>query len=418
MGNKLRLRKVMTVAALAAAMALFGACGDTGGDVQDGNGTAESQEGGNGEQEEDTAADSGGQEDAGTGENDGAAGNTQTDGTVPESGRREYGPDAYLSGIRASDYVNLGEYKGIAVTQAPPEVTDEYRDSYIDYLLCIDPNRGVIEGDTVNIDYAGTLDGVPFEGGTASGQELLIGSGRFVPGFEEGLLGAKTGETVEVPLTFPENYHEELAGKDVVFTVTINSIMAQEPQELTDEYVKGLDIGLSTVEEYRQYAYDALYEDALETYEMQVEDAALGIAFERCEFTKEPPEEMVERHMEILTSNLSMQAAGYGMTLSQLMEMYGMDEAAYQEEFRSQAVEYVRQQIMIQAIADAEGLRVSEEEYRGELEGLLEGSAFGTVAELEEALDGEGYREYMLSQKVLGFLRENAVVTENAEEQP
>ena len=101
------------------------------------------------------------------------------------------------------------------MAQTPPEITDEYRDSYIDYLLCIDPDRGVIEGDTVNIDYAGTLDGVPFEGGTASGQELQIGSGRFVPGFEEGLVGAKTGETVEVSLTFPEDYHEGMAGKDV-----------------------------------------------------------------------------------------------------------------------------------------------------------------------------------------------------------
>ena len=385
MRDKMKFGKAMAGAAVVAAMVLSAGCGNSSGDASGENQAAESAGG----QEADVQE------------------NALQDGAD--------GGEAYLNGIRAEDYVKLGEYKGIEVTQAPPEVTEEYRDSYIDHLLCINPDRGVIEGDTVNIDYAGTLDGVAFDGGTASGQDLTIGSGRFVPGFEEGLIGAKIGETVEVPLTFPENYHEELAGEDVVFTVTINSITAQEPQELTDEYVQGLDIGLDTVEEYKQYAYDALYEDAVRNYEEQIEDAALGIAFERCEFTKEPPQAMVDRHIEILTSNLSLQAAGYGMTLAQLMELYGMDEAAYQEEFRSQAVEYVRQQIMIKAIADAEGLQVSEEEYRTEMEELMEDSGYGSVEELEEALDGEGYREYMLSRKVLELLRKNAVVSEGPE---
>ena len=245
-----------------------------------------------------------------------------------------------------------------------------------------------------------------------SGQDLLIGSGQFVPGFEDGLIGARIGETVELNLTFPENYYEGMAGKDVVFTVTVNSITAAEPQELTDAYVQRLDIGLDTVDEYRQYVYDLLYEDAVASHEMEIEDAAVAAAFEQCEFTGEPPQAMVERHVEMLTSNLSSQAAAYGLTLAQMMQMsYGMDEETYLEEFQNQAVEYAKQQIMIKAIADAEGLQVTEEEFRKEMETLAE-SGYGTADELMDVVDAESYKEYMLGMKVLELLRENAVVKE------
>lgn len=337
--------------------------------------------------------------------------------SAQEAGQQEEAVDsaqdageAYLDGILASDYVNLGEYKGIEVAQALPEVTEEECDAYIDSLLCMNPDRGVIEGDTVNIDYAGTLDGVAFDGGTAAGQDLGIGSGQFVPGFEEGLIGARVGETVEVPLTFPENYHEGLAGKDVVFTVTVNSIRAKEPQELTEAFVERLGLGLQTVEELRQYAYDTLYEEAAAEYEEQVEDAALAAVLEQCEFVKDPPEAMVERHVGTLTSNLSMQASGYGLTLSQMMEMYGIKEEEYQEQFRNQAVEYANQQIAIKAIADVEGLEVTEEEFEQEVERLAEIAGAGSAENMMRTMDTAGYKEYMLSLKVLELLRENAVV--------
>lgn len=372
------------------AAVIFAGCGDDSqsGEKAEGSGAAK------GEWRQEAAAEGNG------GQEDGAA----ADEEIPE--------EAYLNGIHAEDYVKLGEYKGIELTMAGPEVTDEQMDSYIDYMLCINPDRAVIEGDTVNIDYAGTMDGVAFDGGTASGQDLLIGSGQFVPGFEDGLIGARIGETVELNLTFPENYYEGMAGKDVVFTVTVNSITAAEPQELTDAYVQRLDIGLDTVDEYRQYVYDLLYEDAVASHEMEIEDAAVAAAFEQCEFTGEPPQAMVERHVEMLTSNLTSQAAAYGLTLAQMMQMsYGMDEETYLEEFQNQAVEYAKQQIMIKAIADAEGLQVTEEEFRKEMETLAE-SGYGTADELMDAVDAESYKEYMLGMKVLELLRENAVVKE------
>ena len=382
--------KTVLVSMVLTAAVLFAGCGDEG---QNGE-AAEKKEETKGEWRQEAAE---------------AGSDSQADGET-EGG--ELAEEAYLSGIHAADYVKLGEYKGIELTLAGPEVTDEQVDSYMDYMLCINPDRAVIEGDTVNIDYAGTMDGVAFDGGTASGQDLQIGSGSFIPGFEDGLIGAGIGETVELNLTFPENYHEGLAGKDVVFMVTVNSIMAEEPQELNDEYVQRLDIGLNTVEEFRQDVDDTLYEDAVASYEMQVEDAAMEAAFGQCEFTKEPPQAMVDRHVEMLMSNLASQAAGYGFTLAQFMQMYyGMDEEAYQEEFRNQAVEYAKQQIMIKAISDAEGLQVTDEEFREEMEELA-ALVYGNIDEILEGVDAESYKEYMLGMKVLELLRENAVVKE------
>ena len=202
--------------------------------------------------------------------------------TGTEAGTEDYGPEAYLSGINVADYVTLGEYKGIEVSVDAPVVTDEYLDSYIDYVLQSNmvtteiTDRPVEEGDIVNIDYEGKIDGVAFDGGTAQGYDLTIGSGTFIDGFEDGLIGAETGETVDVNVTFPENYQgEEVAGKDAVFTVTVNSISVETLPELTDEFVQGLDVGVNTVEEYRQYAYDLLMEEEQATHDSNAEIAVL-----------------------------------------------------------------------------------------------------------------------------------------------
>lgn len=316
----------------------------------------------------------------------------------------------YLEEIKAADYVKLGEYKGVEVSQELPEVTDEERDAYINELLCINPERAVIEGDTVNIDYVGTLDGVAFEGGTAQAQNLTIGSGQFIDGFEEGLIGANIGDTVDLNLSFPEDYHAtDLAGKEVVFTVTINSIMAEEPQELTDAFVQNLGIDLNTVDEFKQYVYDQLYAEETATYETTVESEIAASFVDTWEFKKEPPQAMIDRYVNVLTENLTLQAAAYGATLGQFMQMYGMDEAAYTEEIKNQAVLSAKQYIILQAIADAEGIVVTDEEWNAELEAMLPDSGYATLDELKEAIDGQGYKEYMMGQRVMDMLRENAV---------
>lgn len=319
----------------------------------------------------------------------------------------------YLDEIKAGDYVRLGEYKGLEVVQAPPEVTEENRDAYMNYLLSLNPADGAKEGDTVNIDYVGTLDGVAFEGGTAAGQNLTLGSGRFIDGFEEGLIGAKAGDTVELNLTFPENYDAKMAGKSVVFTVTVNTVMAAEPQELNDTFVKSLDNGCSTVEEFQQYVYDMLMEDATASYEDAIENSLVSKLMESCEFTKEPPQGMVDSYVEILTDNLTAEAESYGITLEQLMSLgYGMDAETYRSEIQEQAKRYARQSIMLQAIADKENLNVSEEELQAEMEEIAAASSlYASVEELKGELDGRRYKESMMAQKVMNMLRENAVIS-------
>ena len=334
--------------------------------------------------------------------------------TGTEAGTEDYGPEAYLSGINVADYVTLGEYKGIEVSVDAPVVTDEYLDSYIDYVLQSNmvtteiTDRPVEEGDIVNIDYEGKIDGVAFDGGTAQGYDLTIGSGTFIDGFEDGLIGAETGETVDVNVTFPENYQgEEVAGKDAVFTVTVNSISVETLPELTDEFVQGLDVGVNTVEEYRQYAYDLLMEEEQATHDSNAEIAVLEAVMAGSQI-QDPPEDMTNRYYNRIIDNMTYYASLYGYDLETFLSMQGTSEDA----IRESAVQAGQEIIVMQAIADAEGLSVTNEELDAEIETNAGSLGYDDVEEYRASLDVEGYREYMMSEKVLDFLLENAVVTD------
>lgn len=334
--------------------------------------------------------------------------------TGTEAGTEDYGPEAYLSGINVADYVTLGEYKGIEVSVDAPVVTDEYLDSYIDYVLQSNmvtteiTDRPVEEGDIVNIDYEGKIDGVAFDGGTAQGYDLTIGSGTFIDGFEDGLIGAETGETVDVNVTFPENYQgEEVAGKDAVFTVTVNSISVQTLPELTDEFVQGLDVGVNTVEEYRQYAYDLLMEEEQATHDSNAEIAVLEAVMAGSQI-QAPPEDMTNRYYNRIIDNMTYYASLYGYDLETFLSMQGTSEDA----IRESAAQAGQEIIVMQAIADAEGLSVTDEELDAEIETNAGSLGYDDVEEYRASLDVEGYREYMMSEKVLNFLLENAVVTD------
>lgn len=334
--------------------------------------------------------------------------------TGTEAGTEDYGPEAYLSGINVADYVTLGEYKGIEVSVDAPVVTDEYLDSYIDYVLQSNmvtteiTDRPVEEGDIVNIDYEGKIDGVAFDGGTAQGYDLTIGSGTFIDGFEDGLIGAETGEMVDVNVTFPENYQgEEVAGKDAVFTVTVNSISVETLPELTDEFVQGLDVGVNTVEEYRQYAYDLLMEEEQATHDSNAEIAVLEAVMAGSQI-QDPPEDMTNRYYNRIIDNMTYYASLYGYDLETFLSMQGTSEDA----IRESAAQAGQEIIVMQAIADAEGLSVTDEELDAEIETNAGSLGYDDVEEYRASLDVEGYREYMMSEKVLNFLLENAVVTD------
>ena len=331
-----------------------------------------------------------------------------------EAETEDFGPEAYLSGINVADYVTLGEYTGVEVSVDAPVVTDEYLDSYIDYVLQSNmvktevTDRPVEEGDIVNIDYEGKIDGVAFDGGTAQGYDLTIGSGAFIDGFEDGLIGAQSGETLDVNVTFPEDYRgEEVAGKDAVFTVTVNSISVESLPELTDEFVQGLDVGVNTVEEYRQYAYDLLMEDEQNTHDSNAEVAILEAVMANSEL-QDPPEDMTNRYYSRMIDNITYYASMYGYDLETFLSIQGTSEDA----IRESSVQAGQEIITMQAIAEAEGLSVTDEELDAEIESNAGSLGYDDVEEYRASLDVEGYREYMMSEKVLDFLLENAVVTD------
>ena len=328
---------------------------------------------------------------------------------------------SYLKDYTASDYVTLGEYKGleISMTSEEPVVTEEDVDSYIEYIRQMNPvstpveGRAVQSGDTVNIDYEGKLDGVAFAGGTAQGQDLTIGSGSFIDGFEDGCIGMEIGETRDVEATFPDPYQNntELSGKTAVFTVTVNSISVQEAAELNDDYVAGLGIdGVSTLEEYKSYAKDILTEQQTQSYNSEKADKACTAAEENCEF-KEVPQPIVDRMNNTLTANITSYASVYGVDIgSYVAAYYGGDADDYQATLLLQAEDMTKKYLMLQAIADQENITVSEAEAEEELQADAE--LYGqAVEDYREMIDEEAFREYLLTQKVLNFLSENAVVT-------
>lgn len=330
------------------------------------------------------------------------------------------GKDAeYLSEIKASDYVTLGEYKGIEVTQPEPEVTDEYVDSYIEYLRSqrtvmveVTDRTTVQEGDTVNIDYTGYRDGVAFEGGTAQGDSLTIGSGRFIPGFEDGLIGAGVGETVTLELTFPADYsNAEMAGVTVTFDVTVNSISISETPELTDELVQGFGIEeCSTVEELRAYVYDAFYAEAVDLYEDAVASDITQAVMANSIFN-EPPEKMAKRYQDALLESMTAQASAYGVDLDTFMlNYYGMDTESYMAVFQEDAVTMAEQYIMFQAIADAEGLNPTKEEIAAAMEEEALNFGYESVEAFKEEVGEEVFYEYLISETAMKFLKENAVL--------
>lgn len=341
-----------------------------------------------------------------------------TDGDATEAAAAVGEPGSYMKDLNAADYVTLGEYKGVEVTLDEPEVTEEYLEGYITYMQQNNAvstpveDRPVEMGDVVNIDYEGKLDGVAFEGGTAKGYDLTIGSGTFIDGFEDGCIGMEIGETRDVEATFPDPYknNPDLAGKVAVFTVTLNSISVEEIPELNDEYVQSLKLeGCTNVEEYKDYMYDVLMEQAKQNYEMDKADLAYQAVAEGCDF-KDAPEAMVNRMNNTLVANLTDYASMYGVDLgTYVANAYGGTAEDYEATLLQQSQMMAQHYLMMQAIADKEGLTVSDKEIDEQIS--KDAEMYGTTEEeYRKLMDLEAFREYLITQKVLEFLGENAVV--------
>lgn len=325
-----------------------------------------------------------------------------------------------LSNTNLEKYVTaLPEYKGLELSAAKTEVTDELVDSYIDYMLTQYPvyeevtGRAVELGDTVNIDYVGKdMNGVAFQGGTAQGYELMIGSGTFIDGFENGLMGVNIGETVDLNLTFPEDYgNTELAGQDVVFTVTVNSISIAGPAELNDEFVA--QFGNTDVEDFRNSVVISLEDNAEATYKTELQEQAIDALTAGCEFSDKLPEGLYNYYQEQIRANFTNYATAYGMDMNTFIsQVYGTTEEAFNAQIEEGAASSTRQAMACALVAQKEGITVTDEELEADLAENYANLGYESVEAYKENASVEDYRDYLLTNKVLDFLIENAVITE------
>ncbi len=308
--------------------------------------------------------------------------------------------------------VVLGEYVGIEYTPMDTTVTDEDVEATIQNVLAmnasyVEVNRAAADGDMVNIDYEGKKDGVPFDGGTAEGSDLLLGSGSFIDGFEDGLIGAKKGDSVTLNLTFPENYpSEDLAGQEVTFDVTVNAVKEEQEAVLNDDFVKSLELesGASTVEAYRKGIRDSLKENNESIARMQMENDILEAVIANCEFSD--IDARIEKEYSEQWEQLNNQAAMYGMDMEFYAAMNGMSSVEeFQEAYKEQVGNSIKVELVMDAIAEKENLTVSEEDYTA----LAEEFGVEDVNVLVENYGQEMVDLAALQTKVMNFLTSNAV---------
>jgi len=313
----------------------------------------------------------------------------------------------YSKDIDFDKYVTFKDYQNFRVERDPVEISEDeveeiLRDAY--YGKCPEnlgiKDRAVANGDTINLDYVGKKDGEAFDGGTAEGTYLTIGSNSYIDGFESGLVGVMPGKTVDLNLTFPEDYfNEDLAGQAVVFTVTVNYII---PEKITDEGIVGIVPDINTVEDLRQYIRDyltqAYQEEGADAYREKILEAFLE---EMCE-VKEVPQEWIDYYDEQIRDMIVTNAFQMATDPESLIQNYfGQDLETFVKE---RAEITAREELVMQAIAKKEGLCIDDEELNKVLQEEVELYGFSSIAEYLGDNSMEDYREYYHYQKAMDYL--------------
>ncbi len=323
-----------------------------------------------------------------------------------------------------NEYVTLGDYKGIEYTKTVAEVTDEdiqnRLDSFTEGLAETTDvkDRAVEDGDIVNIDYVGTRDGEEFEGGSATGYDLTIGSGSFIPGFETGLVGHNIGEEVSLDLTFPEDYkNEEMAGVEVNFKVTINSIQTKKTPDLTDALVKE-NTEYDTIAAYK----DSIREELKETNEANAEQQAKSDIFNKVVesstisgYDEAEVKKLVDDEFESFKTT-AQSYESYGYSYEDVLSMNGYDsEEALKEGITEYVKRYLDQKMVLYCIADKEGIKVTSEETDKKVEEYMDTYQVKTKEEVYDYFGDDYFEVSILSEKIMAFLKENAVLVDSTE---
>lgn len=307
--------------------------------------------------------------------------------------------------------VTLGKYKGIPVTVKKAVVTDADLEKQITQILNSKPqyvevNRAAKEGDTVNIDYTGLLNGKAFDGGTAKGYDLVLGSHSFIDGFEDGLIGTKKGQHKDLKLTFPKDYSsKDLAGKAVVFKVTVNSVKEKTIPELNDAFVAKEYPEQGTAAQFRKELKDQMLNYQQRQIDNQRNTDIINAVIDDSKVVCSDAD--VEKEYETQLNNYTNQAQQYGTDLAGLAKMNNMDEDSLKKQIKEMAEEITKQDLVLKAIAKKEHIKVNDEDR----EALAKENGASSAADLIKTYGQQKVDDVALYQKVMDFLVKNADIT-------
>ncbi len=328
-----------------------------------------------------------------------------------------------LQDLAVDEYITLADYRNMEVRAIRPAVDDETVTAYIDSELLVGSimDRAVEKGDVADIDFVGRRDGVAFEGGTATGFKLTIGSGGFIPGFEDGLVGVMPGETVDLNLTFPETYKQnpDLAGQEVVFTVTVNSIDGSAAYEtVTPEQLQQLGLSYKTKDEVWEAGKKAVEQKAEETFEANAKSAVVQKLVEESG-ARSIPAYLVEEEEQNYNLYMTSIAAMYGVDLDTFVtSIAGLTREEYDSQLNDMCTEIVKQYMVMEAVARAEKIEVTDEMIHDQAD--EEAIEYGYESG-DALIDDVGYTTYRMSivqEKVLGRLMEIVSVEEETQTAP
>lgn len=334
-----------------------------------------------------------------------------------ESGK----PFIFTAVVALKPEVNLGEYKGVAIEEFSAEVTEEEVNAEIDRerdnsarMVSVE-DRAVQDGDMTELDFEGFVDGEAFEGGKGENYPLTIGSGAFIPGFEEQLIGAELNKEVEVKVTFPEDYNaEHLAGKDAVFKCTVKEIKVKELPELDDEFASEVS-EYDTLEEYKANVRKGLEEKKAKQAKDEKEDAAIAAVVEKAEI--EIPEPMLATEQRQMLDQFAQRISMQGLQMEQYMQMTGANRETMLEQLKPQAERKIKSRLCMEAVAKAENITATEEEYEEEMKVMAD--AYQIEVDKVKEMMGEKEKKSIMAdiavRKAVEFVAQNAVVKEKEE---
>ncbi|WP_153123006.1 trigger factor [Peribacillus tepidiphilus] len=309
--------------------------------------------------------------------------------------------------------VKLGEYKGLEVEKFNTEVTDEEVENELKALqerqaeLVVKEEGKAENGDTVVIDFEGFVNDEPFEGGKAENYSLELGSGSFIPGFEEQVVGMAAGEEKDIEVTFPEEYHAaELAGKPAVFKIKVHEIKTKQLPELDDEFAKDVDDEVETLAELKEKTKKRLEDSKKHEAEHHVRDTVVEKAAENAEVTI--PQVMIDNEVERMINEFEQRLQMQGMNLDLYYQFSGQDEEALKGQMKEEAEKRVRVNLVLEAIADAENIEATEEDVNSEIEKMAKLYNM-EVDKIKAALGSlEGVKADLRIRKAVDFLVENS----------